>query len=191
MIRFLATLALVLAATPAAAHTGVGGIASLRDGLLHPMGGLDHVLAMVAVGIWAGMVGGRALWAWPAAFLAFMMLGGVLGFAYLALPAVELVIALSVVVLGAAIAAGFRTSVASGTAVCAAFALFHGYAHGAEMSAEAGIIGYAAGFLAATALLHGLGIGAALVVAQQAPGMTRLAGGGVAVAGAVLLVGAV
>ncbi|MDJ1158974.1 HupE/UreJ family protein [Chelatococcus sp. SYSU_G07232] len=104
-VRSIAAAVLALAATPALAHTGASGVASALDGFTHPFGGLDHVLAMVTVGLWAGTVGGRAVFAYPVAFLAFMAAGGALGAGGVALPAVEAGIGLSVLVLGAAVAA--------------------------------------------------------------------------------------
>lgn len=185
---FAPAILLFVAAAPAAAHTGMGGVDSFHDGLLHPIGGLDHVLAMVAVGLWAGSVRGRAIWAWPLAFVSFMSLGGGLGFSHVGLPAVETGIGLSVFVLGAAIAFGLHLPTAFGAALCGVFALFHGHAHGAEMAADAGAIGYGAGFILATGLLHALGIGLAVGLARSTPPViTRLAGAGVALAGVVLL----
>ncbi len=178
----------LLAAMPAAAHTGIGGLAGFHGGFLHPVSGLDHVLAMVAVGLWAGGVGGRAAWAWPLAFVSFMLVGGGLGFSRVSLPAVEAGIALSVVVLGGAIAFGLRAPVALGATLCAVFAVFHGHAHGTEMAPDAGATGYGAGFVLATALLHGLGIGLAIGLARSTrPVVTRFAGAGIAVAGTLLL----
>ena len=126
-------------------------------GFQHPLGGLDHLAAMVAVGLWAGIAGGRRVWVWPLAFVAMMVVGGLLGRAGVALPMVEPVIALSVVVLGVLVAATIRVPVALGAVIVAVFAIFHGHAHGAE-APETGWLGYAAGFVVATALLHAVGI---------------------------------
>ncbi|KZE34367.1 HupE/UreJ family protein [Chelatococcus daeguensis] len=187
--RLAALGVLTLAASPALAHTGAGAAASFMDGFLHPLGGLDHVLAMVAVGLWAGVSGGRAVWSYPLAFLSFMVVGGLFGIADVGLPAVEIGIALSVVVLGAALAFGLKLPAAAGAALVAAFAVFHGHAHGAEMAAGADAAGYAVGFVAATALLHGIGIGLSPRAVSRLPLMaTRAAGGAMALAGIGLLV---
>lgn len=187
--RLAALGVLTLAASPALAHTGAGSAASVMDGFLHPLGGLDHVLAMVAVGLWAGFTGGRAVWAYPLAFLSFMVVGGLFGIADVDLPSVETGIALSVVVLGAALAFGLKLPAAAGAALVAAFAVFHGHAHGAEMAAGADAAGYAAGFVAATALLHGIGIALSPRAVPRLPLMaTRAAGGAMALAGIGLLV---
>lgn len=139
-MRLLARLiALGLAGLPTAAlaHTGVGDTAGLVHGFLHPMGGLDHVLAMLAVGVLAALLGGRALILVPLSFVAMMAVGFVLGLGGVALPLVELGIALSVIVIGAAAAWGGRLPVAAAMSLVGAFAIFHGHAHGAEMPADA------------------------------------------------------
>lgn len=181
--------AATVAASPAFAHTGVGGVSSFAAGIAHPLGGLDHILAMVAVGLWAGLTGGRALWAYPAAFIAFMVVGGLVGFAGIDLPMVEVGIALSVVVLGACVALRASLPVAVGAALCAVVAIVHGYAHGAEMHAEHGAIGYAAGFVLATALLHGVGIALGIGLSRLPLIAVRATGAAVAIAGVALLVG--
>lgn len=185
----LAILAAVTA-SPAFAHTGVDSVHGFAAGLAHPMVGADHVLAMVAVGLWAGLIGGRALWAWPAAFVGVMAIGGAIGMAGLGLPWVEAGIGLSVVALGLLVALKAPAPLAVGAALCGAFALFHGHAHGAELPHGMGGITYAAGFLLATAALHAAGIGLALGLARFAtPMLTRAAGGAVALAGLALLAG--
>ena len=182
--------AAVLAAGPALAHTGAGAVHGFAAGFAHPMLGLDHLLAMVAVGLWAALVGGRALWAWPLAFTGVMVLGSGLGLAPLGLPHVELSIGVTVVLLGLAAAFQLSLPVLLGAALCGAFALFHGYAHGAEIPAEAGALAYVLGFTLATALLHavGLALGSAMIRVDRVwlPG---LAGNAVAALGVVLMVG--
>jgi len=143
---------IAIAPMAAMAHTGTGGTIALTHGFLHPLGGLDHVLAMVAVGVFAAQLGGRALWAVPVAFLLAMVAGGALGYSGMALPMVEPGIALSVIVMGVAVAAGLRLPVAPAMALVAVFAVFHGHAHGAEGAGAGSFAGYAAGFVAATAL---------------------------------------
>ena len=156
--------ALLFGAGPALAHTGQGAVTGLGAGFLHPLGGLDHVLVMVAVGFHGWQCGGRARWLFPAAFLAAMGLGGILAFSGLPLPAVEIGIVVSVLVLGALVAGGRRLPLAVGTGLIALFALYHGHAHGAEAAVGTSLAAYAIGFLAATALLHasGLALGFAL-----------------------------
>jgi urease accessory protein len=185
--------ALALAASPALAHTGVGPTAGLAAGFTHPLFGLDHLLAMIAVGLLAAQLGGRALWAVPAAFVAAMIAASVVGMAGLPLPLVELGIAASVVVLGATVLSGRRLPVAGAMALAGAFALFHGHAHGAEMPADATALAYGAGFVAATLLLHGAGLGLGLAVRRTAdrlgPALLRAAGGMVAATGLLLAAG--
>ena len=186
-------LALVIA-TPAWAHPGheAGGLAGgLAQGFLHPLGGLDHVLAMVAVGLIAARIGGRALLLVPASFLAMMAVGGAAGAAGLTLPHVETGIALSVVVLGAVLALGAVPPVAGAMGLVGAFAVFHGLAHGAEMPGAASGLAYGLGFLAATALLHAAGLGLGLAAAHRTTGPAlRVAGAALAAAGLGLLAGA-
>lgn len=176
-------------ASPALAHTGVGSVSGFAAGLMHPLTGLDHLLAMLAVGLWAGLVGGRARWAYPLAFVAMMVVAGLWGMSGAALPGVETGIAVSVIVLGLAIALKATPPLAAGTAACALFAIFHGHAHGAELPAGASGLGYALGFVLSTAALHGAGLAAASFLASRAPLLARVAGGGVALAGLALLAG--
>jgi urease accessory protein len=165
----LATLFSLAAATPALAHTGVGATHGFVHGFLHPIGGMDHMLAMVAVGLWASLLGGRALWIVPAAFVSAMVLGGILGVNGIGLPYIEAGILGSVLVLGALVAMNVQLPTALAAALVAVFAVAHGHAHGAEMPEESAAITYAAGFVLATAGLHlaGIALGMAL---------TRLAG---------------
>ncbi len=174
-------------AGPALAHTGVGAVHGFGAGLLHPLFGLDHVLAMVAVGLWAGLTGGRARLAYPLAFVGMMVLSGLWGMSGAALPGVEIGIAVSVVVLGLAIALRATPPLAAGAAACAIFAIFHGYAHGAELPQGASGLGYGLGFVLATAALHGAGLALAGLLATRAPLLARVAGGGLALAGVAIL----
>lgn len=180
----LVAIAACLAASPALAHPGHGA-AGLAAGIAHPFGGVDHLLAMAAVGAWAATVGGARRWLWPACFMVAMAAGAGLGASH-ALPGMELLIALSLVALGVALAARWRPALALGGAAVAAFGLVHGWAHGAEAAGGAGI-GYLAGMLAATALLHGAG----LLLAQRIVALPalRIAGGAVAVLGLALAAG--
>ncbi|GAB4064019.1 HupE/UreJ family protein [Ancylobacter sonchi] len=185
----------VLALSPslAFAHTGVGATHGFAHGFMHPVTGLDHVLAMVTVGLFAWQLGGRAIWAVPSAFVAVMAIGGGLGMAGLDVPFVELGIALSVVVLGAVVALRLEAPLALAMGLVGFFAMFHGYAHGVEMPENAGGLSYGAGFMAGTALLHlaGLGIGMTIGRLADAHGRdwTRAVGALVCVIGVGLVSG--
>ncbi|KQT19662.1 urease accessory protein [Methylobacterium sp. Leaf399] len=181
-------IVLALGAGPALAHTGQGEAHGLAQGFLHPLMGLDHLLAMVGVGLLAARIGGRAVVLVPAAFLAMMALGGAMGAAGFVMPMVEIAIAVSVAVLGAILMLRPALPVAVAMAVVGGFALCHGHAHGAEMPDAAGGIVYGLGFLAATALLHATGLG--LGFAAGGANRLRYAGAGLAVAGLGLLAGA-
>jgi urease accessory protein len=177
-----------LAATPALAHVGVGDHFSFMRGFQHPPGGLDHLAAMIAVGVWGAAAGGRRVWVWPAAFVAAMIVGGILGRTGVALPMVEPAIALSVVALGLLVVATVRVPLTAGAVIVAAFAIFHGHAHGVE-APDAGWTGYAFGFVIATALLHAVGIAIARLL-ERAAGLApiRTIGGATAALGVFLLV---
>ncbi|HEY9215824.1 MAG TPA: HupE/UreJ family protein, partial [Ancylobacter sp.] len=159
----------------------------------HPVSGIDHVLAMVAVGIFAATLGGRALWAVPASFVMLMALGGALGMMGVSVPFVEIGIAASVIVLGSAVALRWNNwPLGAYMAMVGFFAVFHGFAHGAEMPAGASGATYAAGFMLATALLHMVGIGVGIAIGKigaSAPRVTQGLGALVAVAGVGLLTG--
>jgi urease accessory protein len=193
--RTLPVALLVLAPGRALAHGAAGDVPSLAHGFLHPLTGVDHVLAMAAVGMIAASMGGRGLWAVPLSFLGMMMIGGALGIAGIGLPGAELVIASSVVVLGAVLVLDASLSLAAAMALVGGFALFHGHAHGSELPVGATPIGYAAGFLAATAMLHaagvGLGVAASRLRARRGQAVLRIVGGGMAFAGLGLLAGLV
>jgi urease accessory protein len=189
---FLA-LAAIAVPTVASAHPGHDG-AGFVHGLIHPLGGLDHILAMVAVGLFAARLGGRALWLVPASFVTAMAVAGAVGMAGVPLPHVEAGIALSILVLGAAIAFETTMPVAAAMALVAFFAVFHGYAHGAEMPETMSGLTYAGGFLAATATLHAAGIGLGLLLGRGGALVSRrilqIGGGAAALTGAALLAGA-
>lgn len=193
----LPAILLASLALPALAHPGHPGAeahdAGFVQGFAHPFGGFDHLLAMIAVGLWAVQFASRGgnragLWLLPAAFVLPMGAGFLLALNGIALPGVEAGIALSVLILGLAVAFAARPPLAAAMAVTAGFALFHGYAHGGEMG-EGVATTYAAGMLLATALLHAVGLVAAMLSQQVAtPVLTRAAGAAVAVAGIVILV---
>jgi len=160
----IAAAFLALAPTVAFAHPGHEG-ASLVSGFTHPLGGFDHIIAMVAVGLLAARLGGRALWLVPASFITAMAVAGLAGSAGMALPYVETGIAVSVVALGVVALCGVAMPVAVAMGLVAFFAVFHGYAHGIEMPETVSGLAYGAGFVAATAMLHGIGIGLGLAIA--------------------------
>ena len=182
---------LILGVTPALAHVGHGATASFAAGIAHPLGGLDHVAVMIAVGLWAALKGGRALWLWPVTFVGVMLIGGVLGMAHVALPFVEPGILASVVALGLLVALAVDLPVWLGGMIVAVFALLHGHAHGSEVAENVGGFQYMAGFALATATLHLTGIGFAQMMtrAQLRPAI-RAAGGLCVFVGLVLVGGA-
>lgn len=179
-------------ATPAFAHVGAGAHGGFVAGFMHPIGGLDHVLAMVAVGFFAAQLGGRAVWLVPTAFVTMMVMGGVLGFSGVEIPYVEIGIAASVLVLGVLIALEWKLQTALAIAIVGCFAIFHGHAHGTELPDGSGIVEYSIGFIVATALLHIAGIALGFAIAIIAVGsrvwLPRLLGALTAAAGAALLV---
>lgn len=184
-------LAVALAATPALAHVGHHPTGGFLAGLAHPALGIDHVLAMVAVGLWAGLVGGRALVVWPAAFLAAMIAAAAWGMVGPWLPWAELAIAGSVAALGLAVALRLSAPLVLGAAACGAFAIAHGYAHGAELPLGASAAAYVAGFTLTTAALlaAGAAIGRGLARVDVPLVATRVAGGLLVVTGVGLMAG--
>src|SRR4051794_25073867 len=136
---------LISVASAAQAHTGIGDTAGFAHGFAHPLGGIDHVVVMVAVGLFAARLGGRALWLVPLSFVSVMIAGGALGMAGIDVPFVEFGIGLSVVVLGLAVAFGLHLPTAAAMALVGVFAIFHGHAHGAEMPESASGLIYGAG----------------------------------------------
>jgi urease accessory protein len=191
--RILAGVAALIALAPqhALAHTGVGDASGFAHGMMHPLGGIDHILAMVAVGLFAAHLGGRALWLVPASFVTMMAAGGALGFLGVQIPFVEAGIALSVIVLGAVLALQVSLPLAGAMGLVGLFAIFHGHAHGAEMPNDVSALGYGGGFLLATALLHAVGVGLGLALARMSAGpmrrISQLGGAAIVVAGLVLL----
>ncbi|MEZ5829697.1 MAG: HupE/UreJ family protein [Dongiaceae bacterium] len=194
IIRIALAAAVAMIPTVASAHVGIGSTMGFAHGFSHPMSGLDHTLAMVAVGMFAANLGGRALWAVPLTFVGVMAVGGVLGVLGVAVPFVEAGIALSVIVLGAAVALRWKAPVAVAVGLVGLFALFHGHAHGSEMPVSASGLTYGLGFLLATATLHAIGIGLGLGLtrfgSRYAPRAIQASGAAMAVAGAGILTGA-
>jgi urease accessory protein len=193
-LRAAATAALVAVPGAALAHTGHGA-SGFVHGFMHPVGGVDHVLAMIAVGLLAANLGGRALWLVPAAFVAVMAAGGTIGIAGVTMPFVETGIAMSIIVLGLAVALRFNLPALAAMALVGFFAIFHGHAHGTEMPSDASGLAYAAAFMLATALLHAAGIALGLAITRLGELAERRAvqatGGAMALAGVAMLAGIV
>jgi urease accessory protein len=185
------TGSLALLATGAHAHA-LGGDGGLAGGLAHPFMGLDHLLAMVAAGLWAAQLGRRAIWQVPLAFVAVMVAGFGLARLGLVLPVAEPMVIASVAVLGAVVAGAVRVPAAVGAGMVSAFAVFHGYAHGVEMPAAGSAWAYAAGLALTTAGLQLLGLGLGLGLGAT-PGqrkvLSRLGGTAIAATGVALMGG--
>jgi urease accessory protein len=158
------SLLLILMPSTAAAHTGTGSVGGLLSGMKHPVSGLDHIVAMVAVGVWGAFLGGRAMWMLPVVFPVVMAFGGGLGVLGVPIPAVETGIAISGVTLGAMVALAARPPLWVAALIVGFFAIFHGYAHGKELPEAANALTYAVGFVVVTGLLHLSGIGFGLLV---------------------------
>lgn len=187
----LSAILFLAAAMPAYAHVGIGTTSSFTAGFTHPLSGLDHMTVMIAVGLWAALKGGRAIWAWPAAFVCVMLGGAALGMAHVPVPFVEPGILASVVALGLLVALAIDLPVSAGVAIIGLFALFHGHAHGTEVPENAGGLEYMAGFAVATALLHATGIAAGLSLGLRFRGLARVAGAACAAIGVGLAFGVV
>ena len=190
--RVLALLLVSLVAVPAFAHSAdhIGG--GFASGFMHPLLGPDHVVAMVAVGLWGAFLGSPALWVLPVVFPLVMALGGVLGVLGVPLPGVEIGIALSAVALGAMVALAVRPPLWLAGLMVAMFAVFHGHAHGAELPQEANPLVYSLGFVLATGLLHLGGIGFGTLVRTPAGRIAvRAAGGLISLTGLFFLRGAI
>lgn len=179
-------LALLMIPALAFAHPGHGDN-GLVAGISHPIGGLDHLLAMLAVGLWAAQQQGAARWTLPCTFVGTMLMGGLLGFEGLNLPALESGIAASVLALGLAVALAVRPPLLLAMGATALFALFHGVAHGLELPDMSSPWAYAAGFVAATAALHAAGYAAVRFLPTAAAPLVRVAGAISAAAGVWLL----
>lgn len=185
LCRLFLVAACLILPKAALAHSLAGDGGGFVHGFQHPLYGLDHLLAMFCVGLWGAQMGGKSVWFLPIVFPLVMVAGGMAGIAGIELPLVELGIALSVILLGAAIAFPWRPSLFLATPLIAVFAIYHGYAHGAELPNAADPTDYAMGFVMATGLIHLIGIAVGL-------GLYRLRGGEVArVLGAVISLGGV
>jgi len=187
-VRLVAPLALAVIMTAgltnaAEAHILSGPMGGFASGFEHPLSGPDHLLAMFSVGLWGAQMGGRPVWSLPVTFPLIMCIGGVLGIAGVGLPGVELGIACSILVLGAAIAAQWKAPEWLAVLIVAVFAIFHGYAHGAELPNAADPAAYAVGFVVSTGLIHVFGIAVGLLVGRLYGGLVSRVLGGLIVLG--------
>ena len=174
----------LLAAAPAFAHEQPGQAQGLLTGLAHPVSGLDHVLAMIAVGVWGAQLGPPALWLLPVTFPLMMALGGFIGLVGLPLPGVEVGIALSAALLGIMVTRAATPPLGIAAVLVGVFAVFHGHAHGTELPAGQSGLAYSIGFVVATGCLHGVGIALGTIHRWPRGQMAlRVAGAAVAVAG--------
>jgi len=166
-------------------------ISDFVTGLAHPVSGADHILAMVAIGLWGALAGGRALLVWPVSFVAMILVGFAAAIFGVQAPLVQPAIASSIVVLGLFIALAVRAPIWLGALIVGLFAFFHGHAHGTEaLTAGVELVTYASGFSLTTAALHAAGLGAGLIVARSAgEPLLRATGGLVAVSGLALMAG--
>jgi urease accessory protein len=186
-IRLWVILPFLLAGAPALAHSGSVG-AGFAGGLSHPLFGIDHVVAMVAVGLWGAFLGAPAMYVLPVVFPLVMAAGGVLGIVGVPLPGVEIGIAVSAAVLGMMVALAARPSLWVAAVMVGTFAIFHGHAHGAELPPGADAAAFSAGFVIATGALHLAGIAFGLLARWPAGRLAvRTAGGAIAIAGLMFL----
>lgn len=192
-VRCLVVMMLVLAGSePVLAHEQTGAARGFLTGFLHPLSGVDHVVAMIAVGLWGAQLGPPALWLLPVTFPMVMAVGGFLGLMGVTLPGVEIGIALSALLLGVMVASEARPSLLIAASLVGFFAIFHGHAHGTELPSGQSGLAYSIGFVVATGLLHGVGIAIGVVHRWPAGRVAlRVAGAAVAVAGVAFLWGAV
>jgi urease accessory protein len=182
-----ATVILLFPAT-GHAHAIGAGAGGFLSGLQHPVFGPDHLLAMFAVGLWGAQIGGRSVWELPVAFPLIMTIGGTLGIIGIPLPYTEILIAVSMIALGLAVAFAWRPASWLSITVVGAFALFHGHAHGVELPSSANPFAYALGFVTATGLIHIAGIGFGLLVGKAMDGkVSRAAGAIISLVGAYYL----
>ena len=189
-VAVLSTFCLALSTSSLYAHDG-GSVAGLWSGLLHPVTGLDHVLAMIAVGLWGAQMGNPAIWILPVVFPMVMAMGGMLALIGVPIPGAEIGVALSAVFLGLMVAGEVKPALAVAGVLVGFFAIFHGYAHGTELPEGQNGILYSVGFVASTGLLHATGIVIGLIHRWNwGRVMLRMAGGTVAASGVWFLVGA-
>lgn len=187
----LAAIMLLLSSAPASAHQGTGLPGGFESGFLHPLTGFDHMLAMVSVGLWGAFLGRPLIFALPMIFPSMMVIGAGIAMLGVPLPPVELGIAVSVLTLGAMILFAVRASVPVACGVVALFALFHGYAHGAELPSAADPVGYSAGFVLCTGMLHVVGIAIGTVRSRRGgEALLRAAGGAISLCGVIFVTAA-
>ena len=184
----LAIAALGTAALLSSVHAAVPPFASFAAGFAHPLGGIDHILVMVTVGVWGVLAGGRALWVWPVAFVSTMLVGFAAAALGLQVPWVPTAVSSSIIVLGLLVALAVRAPVWLGAVLVGLFAFFHGHAHGTEAVA-ANLVAYGAGFALATAGLHAAGIGLAFAAADSMGKRAVQAVGALTVVGGLALIG--
>jgi urease accessory protein len=191
-IRFLTLIAILGFSGLAYAHTGEGAVGGFISGLMHPVVGPDHVIAMVAVGLWGAFLGVPAIWLLPVVFPLVMALGGIMGILGIPVPAVEIGIAVSAIALGALIAFAARPPIWIASIIVGIFAIFHGHAHGTELPEAANPLAYSLGFVLATGILHVSGIAFGLLTKWPA-GRVAVRSGGVIISilGCVFLVAAI
>ncbi|MEY3760591.1 MAG: hypothetical protein RIR39_2082 [Pseudomonadota bacterium] len=186
-LSVIVTLFSVLITTTVQAHTLTAEATSGLAGLMHPFLGLDHLLAMLAVGLWAAQQGGSRLWQLPTAFLSMILFGALLGQTGFSLPLIEAGISSSLLLLGLMLMFAIRMAIMPSLLMVGLFAVFHGYAHGAEIPQTVVLIDYAAGFMLASAALHGLGIGLGLLArGGQSEKLLRMSGIAIGLTGAWL-----
>jgi len=194
-ILSLGVITIALSSSMASAHVGLGDAHDALHGFVHPLTGIDHILAMVTIGLLAAHLGGRAIWAVPLSFVSMMLAGGIIGMSGIEIPYSEVGIGMSIVALGAALALSVRLPVALAMAMAGFFAIFHGFAHGAEMPEDASGLSFAIGFVVATSLLHVAGIASGMSIARIAREFNdkalRLCGGAIALAGVAILSGVI
>jgi len=187
-----AVMLFMAASSIADAHTGAGISGGFSSGFMHPILGWDHVIAMVAVGIWGAFLGGRAIWILPVTFPLVMAFGGAMGIVGIPIPSVETGIALSAIALGNMVAFAVRPPIWVAALIVGVFAIFHGYAHGAELPNAANPLAYSLGFVLSTGLLHLSGITLGLLVRwPMGKIVVRAIGSMIALAGVGFLTGVV
>ncbi len=188
-----ASLLFLLCAPSAWAHTGGLDTSGFTSGFLHPLFGQDHIIAMVAVGLWGAQLGRPLLWELPVCFPAMMAIGGVLGVLGIPLPAIELMIALSGAALGLVVLLSWRAPQAAALIVVGLFAVFHGYAHGTELPEASNPLLFGIGFVVATGLLHlaGIAVGTLNHIKSGGPLAVRACGGAIMAGGVLFLIQAV
>jgi urease accessory protein len=187
LVALLAAIAVFVGANSAFAHTGIGPTHDLLHGLAHPLTGLDHILAMFAIGLWSAQRGGRAIWYFPLTFMVVMTLGAALGMTSIPMPFVEPAIAISVLMLGLLVATATSLPVSMSAAIVGLFALVHGQAHGTEIPATASALPYTGGLIATTIVLYATGISFGLAAQRlYSSQVMRFAGAAIAVCSVVL-----